>query len=512
VTKVGDGTIILSPGARGGNTYSGGTTIQAGTLVVTANAALGTGAGGTTIMSGGLLGFKGGVNYTTAEPITVAGANFGDGPTAITSLGGKNAFAGAITLKGSAGINVDEGNNSQLTLSGVISEAGGSWKLSKVGKGTLELTGANTYTGGTEVKQGRLLAANNAALGAPGKNALTQVDNGATLALRGGITLDNQKVSIAGTGVDGKGAIYNLDGNNTFGKNAPITLMANAMVGAADNTTLKFLGTVDKNGTILTVTPGKGATITFQDAAANQAIKGGGDVIVDGPGKVVIASGSTYTGPTVVKAGTLEVDNTSGSATSTNHVTVNGGATLQGTGIITGMVTVDGSAVLHPGTDQPGVLSTLGSVTLAPGAQFQVLLGGIDAGNGTGFHSQLLASGGTSLDGSVLDVVLTAPPVKGVEYDILRNLDNQPVDGRFSGLMEGTVFDVSSDFGTYAFTITYFGGDDIYHDGSHNDVVLTDVGAVSVPAPHSLITLASGLLFVFVWRWRRDKLRAGAVA
>ena len=101
LTKVGDGTIILSPGAAGGNTYSGGTTIQAGTLIVTANSALGPGTGGTTIVSGGLLGFQGGVNYTTTEAVKVAGTNFGDGPTAITSLGGTNAFAGPITLQGS---------------------------------------------------------------------------------------------------------------------------------------------------------------------------------------------------------------------------------------------------------------------------------------------------------------------------------------------------------------------------------------------------------------------------
>ena len=77
------------------------------------------------------------------------------------------------------------------------------------------------------------MAANNFALGTHGDERADAGGRHATLGLRGGITLDNQKVSIAGTGTDGKGAVFNIAGNNTFGKNAPITLTANATVGAA---------------------------------------------------------------------------------------------------------------------------------------------------------------------------------------------------------------------------------------------------------------------------------------
>ena len=62
------------------------------------------------------------------------------------------------------------------------------------------------------------------------------------------------------------------------------------------------------------------------------------------------------------------------------------------------------------------------------------------------------------------------------------------------------MFDVSSPFGTYAFKITYFGGNDIYHDGLNNDVVLIDEGLVSVAEPRAFVTFACGMLGVFALR------------
>ena len=175
--------------------------------------------------------------------------------------------------------------------------------------------------------------------------------------------------------------------------------------------------------------------------------------------------------------------------------------TLSGTGIITGEVSVDGGH-LHPGSDGPGILRTLGGVSFTSDSTFDVELGGTDPSRS--FYTQLQVLNGTSLGSSNLHIALDAPPVLSAEYDILRNLDNQAIDGLFAGLSEGAVFDVSSDFGTFAFKITYNGGDDIYHDGSHNDVVLTNLGVV--PEPRSLVTFAIGGLGVLaacLWRSKR---------
>lgn len=69
LTKQGTGTFTLS----GNNTYSGVTNVTVGTLVAAVNNALGTAAGGTTVAAGATFGFSGGINYSTAEPVTLNG-------------------------------------------------------------------------------------------------------------------------------------------------------------------------------------------------------------------------------------------------------------------------------------------------------------------------------------------------------------------------------------------------------------------------------------------------------
>jgi autotransporter-associated beta strand protein len=115
----------------GANTYTGPTIINQGILIAAANNALGTAAGGTTVGSGAALAFSSNVNYTTAEPVSVAGVGpAGNG--AIQNISGTNSFAGPITLTGSATIGSMAG---LLTLGGTIS-----------GTGPLALTGAGNTT------------------------------------------------------------------------------------------------------------------------------------------------------------------------------------------------------------------------------------------------------------------------------------------------------------------------------------------------------------------------------
>ena len=77
-----------------------------------------------------------------------------------------------LVLLGSKGLVVG-GNNANTTFRGLIDESG---SLTKVGVGGLVLAGANTYTGGTIVQQGRLLTNNT--IGSATGTGLVQVNRG----------------------------------------------------------------------------------------------------------------------------------------------------------------------------------------------------------------------------------------------------------------------------------------------------------------------------------------------
>lgn len=72
-------------------------------------------------------------------------------------------------------------------------------------------------------------------------------------------------------------------------------------------------------------------------------------------------------------AGTLHVNNSSGSATGSGNVTVRKDAVLTGPGTIAGGVTVEEGAVLRPGSANTGYKTTVnGAVNLKPGSVFSI--------------------------------------------------------------------------------------------------------------------------------------------
>ncbi|HEV8267904.1 MAG TPA: autotransporter-associated beta strand repeat-containing protein, partial [Thermoanaerobaculia bacterium] len=138
--------IILS----GDNTYAGGTTISSGTLEVQHDNAMGTPLPGVIVDPGATLSLNG--NLQIAQLTSLAGSGV-LGAGTLHSTNGTSAISGATVFSDSTvTVAVDA---QQLTLSGPASGMGGG--LTKIGGGTLILSGANTYTGTTTVNAGTLL-------------------------------------------------------------------------------------------------------------------------------------------------------------------------------------------------------------------------------------------------------------------------------------------------------------------------------------------------------------------
>jgi autotransporter-associated beta strand protein len=161
VSKQGAGTLTLS----GNNSYTGGTNLSAGVLAVGGTSALGT---GPLALNGGTLrAASGGGSVATAVSLN-----------ANTTIDGSDALTigGNVTLNGFNTLTFN--NPAQTTISGQIGESSTSI-LIKLGNGELQLTGANSYTGGTLVQSGTVRI-NNTTGSAFGAGAVT-VASGATL-------------------------------------------------------------------------------------------------------------------------------------------------------------------------------------------------------------------------------------------------------------------------------------------------------------------------------------------
>src|SRR5205085_2667934 len=134
ITKSGSGSLTLS----NANTFTGGVTLSAGQLNINNAQALGTVAGTFTI-SGGTIDNTSGGSITTLNYPQAWNGDFTFAGTKALNLG-----TGAVAMSASRQVTVSA---STLTVGGVISGSG--FSLTKAGAGTLTLSGANTFTGGT---------------------------------------------------------------------------------------------------------------------------------------------------------------------------------------------------------------------------------------------------------------------------------------------------------------------------------------------------------------------------
>ena len=362
VTKNDGGTLLIS---ASGN-YTGDTTINAGTVAVSANGALGTTGNGTTIGAGATLDFRN-INYSTAEAVTNNGGT-------IATTTGTSTIAGGVTLGANSTYNV---SGTQLTQSGAISDGSGTFGITKNGGGVLVLGSANSYDGTTELNAGTIRLAAGASLGSGNVVIGPNGSSGnATLNIGdadGGTTVANNIIIRAGGGTRTVGA-ENTSGTNTF--SGAMFLDGDLTLAAATGGSLNLSGKFDD---------GQGS--------GNYA------VTIGGSGRVVF-SGATnnvnITGYTVNNGATLLLNKSSADAVQST-LTVNSGGTAE---FAASNQLGSGANIVNNGTLATGT----GGIT----DSFNSLVSsGNITGNGTLTASTYSLSGGTvdaNLGGGTLNI------------------------------------------------------------------------------------------------------------
>ncbi|HXE30143.1 MAG TPA: autotransporter domain-containing protein, partial [Stellaceae bacterium] len=264
LTKNGAGTLNL--GAP--NSYTGGTTVNAGTLVVVSGASLAS--TGAITVNGGTLDFDG--NTQTVSSISGTGGSISLGPAGSTN-----------------GLTVNQ--NSNTSYNGNISGAG---TFTKTGTGTLILNGANTFSGPTTVSGGTLEIGDASHTSA---SLTSNVTIGASGTLMGHGTFAGGVTNTAGGTIAPGGSIGTLT-VASYTQGAGSTLQIEVSPSAASK--LNVTGAASLNGTLVLIyDPGVYSSATFAIVHAGSITGTFATVNASGSVPTNVSQAVTYTGTDV---------------------------------------------------------------------------------------------------------------------------------------------------------------------------------------------------------------------
>ena len=307
LVRAGTGGLDLT----GQNTYFGGTTIKAGTLIVGAASAGSVGAitsgplGTSTVtFTGGSLDLPLNASITVLNAINVgdgtiaASVDFGSNPQLVRSGTDTFTIAGPITLEPVAGGSAFQsliGNNfkTNVNFTGAISGPGG--LQVNYSNGNVTLSGMNTYSGGTRLLNG-LPVLNAPTVGSVGDITSGPLGTGTVTILGGGIDLPLSTTSTPAT-LTIDNAIVIGDGTSAttanFGANHNSAKTTDQLTIAGPITLSPGAGNVPVTHTI-------NGNFKVNDTFAN-VISGISGMLVNGQsGTILFAAGNTFSGGTTM--------------------------------------------------------------------------------------------------------------------------------------------------------------------------------------------------------------------
>jgi autotransporter-associated beta strand protein len=264
IVKQGNSVLLLS----GSNTFDGATSVSAGTLRLGHSLALGTSSGSTIVASGAVLDLNG--LFIVAEDLAISGSGISNGGALINSNTLNAATIGFITLGSDSSV----GGAGTLNF---INTIGGNFALTKVGGGNARLTGANTYTGKTNVNGGVL--------------EFSSIGNVGTTSALGKPTAANAQISLAG--------ILRYIGATNAASNRSVNLTAAGSIESnTPGVSLTLSGGITGSGALTLAGAGNGESSGSISAGITSVTK-------LGSGTWKLSASNGYAGATTISAGTL---------------------------------------------------------------------------------------------------------------------------------------------------------------------------------------------------------------